>query len=179
MSWLTDLGKKISNALQNAGAYLYSGLDVYITPEPTTVPASSGGSGSHHTNPSPSNPNNQNLYENSYEVEETPDEFATGKPGQKLNTKYSYGLSSSNSGALSFNFLYNSIPDKNVVREVASTNLGIYATKLGTSNPYYTYGQNTNAIYISNGLTVPNCVGYAHGRVREIWGRCKEAGYIK
>lgn len=54
------------------------------------------------------------------------------------------------------------------------TGYGITATKIGTENVFYRYGKcNYCTNDVKNPLfynsIVPNCVGYAHGRLKEVW----------
>ena len=112
-----------------------------------------------------------------------PTEPVAGEPGQVLIQDTVCSSSASSSQNKNFNFLYNLTPSTNVKKNVVNEDLGVYATRIGPDNPYYVGGSKGNSLAIIinwlNGLTVPNCVGYAHGRIKEIWALALKAGFIK
>ena len=113
-----------------------------------------------------------------------PTQPQSGAPGEELPVNFICAGASTDPKNKNFNFLYNLTPIKNMRYNVCSEDYNIYATRVGADNPYYVSrakGGKSLAIVINNatGLTVPNCVGYAHGRVKEIWALAKQAGFIK
>jgi len=83
-----------------------------------------------------------------------------------------------------FSYLYDTIPTLGRVHDVSGW--GLHVTKLSSANIYYRSplaGVNnctTDLINIFFSTSVlPNCVGYAHGRIKEIWGRNAALDRIK
>jgi len=115
---------------------------------------------------------------------------------------YTSSSQADNTGS-SFNFPYYNAPDKNVIKYINDSSKNIYVTKISNNNKFYRQGAYSKATTINvtnlikkkggninskdydlskqltSGTTLPNCVGWAHGRVIEIWNAAIDQGYIK
>lgn len=122
--------------------------------------------------------------------------------GQTVNSILGY----TTSDRQNFNFLYDFVTKDGIIKKVANAEKNLNITNISNSNPWYFNRWNAsgrsnacvidneelaggwfnyqNAVYrmarlLGYNPTLANCVGYAHGRVREIWDLAQKSGYIK
>ena len=72
-------------------------------------------------------------------------------------------------------------PPTGISNAIKINNEEVIGESYGTKEKYSVIKQLAPPVAFSKGfygITLANCVGYAHGRVREIWGAAKDSGYI-